>query len=121
MSTPPATPEQWVTIDWSEADVSPFCPDEDGQIGFLFGNHRSERPVLIEGRTVPVDCPATIGARIHKLSPTTPHNADALELYPRTTGLVCRASDFEVPLTVRVRRSAWAGRPSAPAPRGRAC
>jgi hypothetical protein len=77
--------------------------------------------VLIEGRTVPVDCPSTIGARIHKLSPTTPHNADALELYPRTTGLVSRASDFEVPLTVRVGRSAWAGRPSAPAPRGRAC
>lgn len=102
-------PEQWLTV--VVEDLNPFHPTEDGDLRYSFGNHREEAPMLIEHKTLIVDAPGTIGVRVHKLSHTTALNGDGLELYPRTTGLTERACDDESRAVIRIRLSAWAGRP----------
>ena len=99
-------PQQWITV-IDSTGVTPFWPHEDGELAFQYGCHRSEGPVLIEGKTFYAQPHPLVRFQILKLFHEMPANSDALLVTPRTRGAVEREQGEEVELRWHVKRSAF--------------
>lgn len=99
-------PQDWIEVH-DISGVIPFWSHADGELVFAYGGHRSEGPVLIEGKTFYAEPHPLVRFEVLKLTHETRQNADALLVNPRTRG--CRELELEEEVQLRwfVKRSAF--------------
>lgn len=101
-------PQDWLEVH-DASGVTPFWPQGDaGELVFEYGCHRSEGPVLIEGKTFYAQPHPLVRFRVLKLTHGAGNNADALLVLPRTSGCRERELGEEIELRWFVKRSAFA-------------